>query len=260
MMSSSAAKGYDRGRRTRIRVAFEAAWLPRAALVALIMAGTAGCFLMSGPPRPDPEARSGVVPYAENCVACHAKPTAVQYAESRHAAEGIRCGQCHTPGGHPDFSQPVRDGKCGGCHQAQYQQTVASKHFAGRAQRSLDSDRELRTSLRRQGFTEPTDAERAGMPHVSMARRFVGDSDSGPLGGRLCAACHYDDHRLGLGAVQRENFCVGCHRDREQHFADVGSDSQNRCATCHVRVGATVAGQVVNTHRFAKPGTEDAAR
>ena len=259
-MSSPAGNGHDRERRSPISVAPEVGWLRGAAFVALIVAGTAGCFLMSGPPRPDLRARSGVVPYVEDCVACHAKPTAVNYAESRHAAEGIRCGQCHTPGGHPDFSQPVRDGKCGGCHQAQYQQTVAGKHFAGRVQRSLDSDRQLRTSLRRDGFTEPTDAERAGMPNVSMARRFVGDSDSGPLGGRLCAACHYDDHRIGLGAVQRGNFCVGCHRDREQHFSDGGSDSQNRCSTCHVRVGATVAGQVVNTHKFANPGTEDAAR
>jgi hypothetical protein len=234
------------------------AWLFRSLLVASLGLATAGCFLLSGSSRPDPEARSGVTPYVENCVACHAEPTAVHYAESRHALEGIRCGQCHTPEGHPDFTQPVRDGKCGGCHQAQYQQTLASKHFASRLPRALDSERAGRASLRRDGFTEPTDEALAGMPHVEKARRFVGDSVSGRLGGRLCAACHYDDHRLGLGAVQRENFCVGCHRDREQHFADGASSGQNRCVTCHVRVGETVAGQVVNTHRFAKPGAEDA--
>jgi hypothetical protein len=199
---------------------------------------------MPGSPRPDPKAISGPVPYVETCVACHAAPTAAHYAESRHAARGVRCGQCHTPSGHPDFSEPVRDSKCGGCHQAQYQQTLASKHFAGRLQRSLDGDRAARAVLRRDGFTAPT----------STGRGFVGDSSSGLSGGRLCAACHYDDHRLGLGPVQRANFCVGCHGDREEHFADPNTDGQNRCVTCHVRAGATVAGQIVNTHWFAVPG------
>ena len=220
-------------------------------LLLLVVAVTGGCLLISGAPRPDPTARSGVVPYVEDCVACHAEPIAVRYAESRHAAEGIRCGQCHTPGGHPDFSQPVGDGKCGGCHQAQYQQTLASKHFASRLQRSLDGDRERRAALRRDGFAEPP-GEPAGTPPRGAARHFVGDA-SGPLSGRLCAACHYDDHRLGLAAVEGENFCVGCHQAQEQHFPEVASAGQNRCVTCHVRVGETVAGQVVNTHRFARP-------
>jgi hypothetical protein len=236
---------------------FGGAWLVPAALALFVVAAAAGCILISGAPRPDATARSGVVPYVEDCVACHAEPTAVHYAESRHAAEGIRCGQCHTPGGHPDFTQPIRDGKCGGCHQAQYQQTLASKHFTGRLQRPLDADRDQRTSLRGHGFTEPPPA---GTPHPETARRFIGDSASGPLGGRLCAACHYDEHRLGIRAVQRENFCIDCHGDRQQHFADTASAGQNRCVTCHVRVGETVAGQVVNTHRFARPGAEDGAK
>jgi hypothetical protein len=205
---------------------------------------------MPGSPRPDPKAISGPAPYVENCVACHAAPTAAHYADSRHAARGVRCGQCHTLVGHPDFSEPVRDSKCGGCHQAQYQQTLASKHFAGRLQLSLDGDRAARAALRRDGFTAPT----------LTGRGFVGDSSSGLSGGRLCAACHYDDHRLGLGPVHRANFCVGCHGDREEHFADPTTDGQNRCFTCHVRVGATVTGQVVNTHRFAVPGAADAGQ
>ena len=84
-------------------------------------------------PRPDPAAPvSGPAPYVEGCQACHAAPVGAHYAQSLHTAKGIRCGQCHTPGGHPNFTQPVRDGKCGGCHQPQYQQTLASKHFATR--------------------------------------------------------------------------------------------------------------------------------
>jgi len=228
--------------------------LARSVFVALLGLGAAGCFLMPGSPRPDAKAVSGPVPYVENCVACHVAPTAAHYAESRHAARGVRCGQCHTPGGHPDFTEPVSDGKCGGCHQAEFQQTLASRHFAGRLEGSLDGDRAVRASLRRDGFTAPT----------AKGRRFVGDSSSGELGGRLCAACHYDDHRLGLGPVQQANFCVGCHGGLEQHFADPDAGGQtggqNRCFTCHVRVGEALAGQVVNTHRFAPPGTTDAER
>ena len=204
-------------------------------------------MLMPQSRRPDPTTFSGPIPYVETCVGCHAGPITEHYAQSRHAAEGIRCGQCHTVGGHPDFSHPVRDATCGGCHQAAYQQTLASRHFAGRLQRPLDHDRAERASLRQDGFTSATDT----------ARGFVGDASSGELGGRLCAACHYDDHRLGLGAVQRANFCIGCHGNRDQHFpTDSAGDAKNRCVTCHVRVGETVAGQIVNTHRFAVPGTE----
>jgi len=220
----------------------------RSLLLALLPLAVAGCFLMSrAPQRPEPTLR-GPVPYVETCVTCHAEPTIAHYATA-----GIHCGQCHTPdpnfspsaADHPKFSQPVADGKCGGCHQAEYQQTLASKHFASRLQRSLNSDAAARASLRRDGFTAPD----------GNARHFVGDSSSGELGGRLCLACHFDEHRLGLGAVQRANFCVGCHGDRQQHFSDGSPDMQNRCVTCHVRAGATVFGQVVNTHRFARPGT-----
>jgi hypothetical protein len=230
---------------------FRTARLVRSLLIASLALAIAGCFLTSPTPRrPDPILVFGPAPYVENCVTCHAGQTIAHYAESRHAAVGIHCGQCHAPGGHPNFSQPVRDGKCGGCHQSEFQQTLVSKHFAIRLQRSLDNEIAARRSLRRDGFTAPD----------GNARRFVGDSSSGELSGRLCAACHYDDHRLGLRAVQQANFCVGCHGDREQHFSDGSPDLQNRCVTCHVRAGATVFGQVVNTHRFARPGTEDAGK
>ena len=215
------------------------------------MISVAGCFLISSaPPRPDSTIVSGPTPYVENCATCHTGPIIAHYAESRHAAVGIRCGQCHTPGGHPGFSQPVADGKCGGCHQPEYQQTLASRHFATRLQVSLDTDPAARSTLRHDGFTAA----------AGTGRRFVGDSSSGELGGRLCAACHYDDHRLGLATVERANFCVGCHGNRAEHFPDETAGTQNRCMTCHVRVGTTVAGQIVNTHRFTVPGAEDAGR
>jgi hypothetical protein len=172
------------------------------------------------------------------------------YAQSLHTTKGIRCGQCHTPGGHPNFTQPIRDGKCGGCHQPQYQETLVSKHFATRDLRALDNDRDARQALRLEGFTVAT----------ARGRRFVGDSSSGELGGRLCAACHYDEHRLGLGLVQRADFCTGCHAGREMHFPIPTPGLANRCVQCHVRAGQTVSGQVVNTHRFARPGAESAGQ
>jgi len=222
------------------------AWVVR--VVSLLALG--GCFLVSrAPDRPDPvESVSGPAVSVERCAACHA--AAEQYAKSLHTAKGIRCGQCHTPGGHPNFTQPVEDGKCGGCHQPAYQQTLASQHFAGRQLRSLDGDRAARAMLRREDFVTTT----------AVGRRFVGDSTSGDLGGRLCAACHYDEHRLGLAAVQRADFCVGCHTDLERHFPIPTPGLTNRCTRCHVRAGTTDSGQPLNTHRFARPGAERAGR
>jgi hypothetical protein len=223
------------------------AWLVRTLFAAPLVLVTAGCFLTPGSSRPDPTAPiAGPAPYIENCQACHASPVAAHYAMSLHTAKGIRCGQCHTPGGHPNFTQPIRDGKCGGCHQPQYQETLTSRHFATRTLLALDDDRAARKTLRGEGFT----VAGAGRRH------FVGDSSSGVLGGRLCAACHYDEHRLDLAVVQRADFCTSCHADREAHYPNPTPGPANRCVECHVRVGQTVTGQVVNTHRFTMPGAE----
>ena len=227
-------------------------WLTRVLLVGPLAFASAGCFLAPwSPPRPDPAGSvSGPAPYAEGCQTCHATPVGAHYAQSLHTAKGIRCGQCHTPGGHPDFAQPIRDGKCGGCHQPQYEQTLESKHFASRQLRPLDDDRAERATVRRDGFI-------AAPPE---GRRFVGDSSSGALGGRLCAACHYDEHRLGLASVRRADSCAACHAGREDHYSMSTPASPNRCIPCHVRAGKTVSNQVVDTHRFTRPGDEGGGR
>jgi hypothetical protein len=220
------------------------AWLAWVVRVVSTMLALGGCFLVSrGPDRPDSaESVSGPAVAVERCQTCHAGQAAA-YAQSLHTAKGIRCGQCHTPGGHPNFIQPVRDGTCGGCHLPAYEQTVASQHFTSRRERALDGDRAARASLRGEGFIAAT--PRGG--------HFVGDSTSGELGGRLCVACHYDEHRIGLGAVQRADFCVGCHTDLDGHFPRPAPGLANRCTRCHVRAGTTDGGQPLNTHRFARP-------
>ena len=214
-------------------------------LVITITVVLGGCFLVPGSPkRPDSSEVSGPMPYVEDCQTCHGARVGKRYGESLHARVGIRCGQCHTPGGHPDFTSPVQDGKCGGCHQAQYQQTLESRHYVSRELRALNDDRPARVVLRRQGFTAATPG----------GRRFVGDSASGALGGRLCVACHYDEHRLGLASVRTAGFCTGCHTGRADHYPGEMPDGSNRCIACHVRAGETVTGQQVNRHRFAVPG------
>ena len=125
-----------------------------------------GCFLAPwSPERPPSDLVSGPAVYAEGCERCHEARVGKRYAESLHAALGIRCEQCHAGGNHPDFA-PTRDATCAGCHQPQFQQTVTSKHFASRVQHPLDGDRPARVALRRGGFTTGgTDA-----------RKFVGDA------------------------------------------------------------------------------------
>ena len=216
----------------------------RALLLVPTAVAVGGCFLVSWLPgrRDATTPVSGPAPYAEQCQSCHPAPAG--YAQSLHSAKGIRCGQCHRPAGHPDYTQPVRDATCGGCHQPQLEQVLATRHFATRELRALDNDRAARRLLRRDHFTVPSPG----------GRHFVGDSSSDRLGGRLCVACHYDDHRFGLADVNQQNFCVECHP--APAHGPMGSDSRltNPCMQCHVRIGATASGQVLNTHMITTSG------
>ena len=225
------------------------AWLKGVALATVTLVALGGCFLMGKwhPGRPDPTQISGPPVYVPDCQTCHGAPVGEAYAQSRHSAMGIRCGQCHTPEGHPSFTEPVQDSTCGGCHQPAFEQTLKSAHFVDRQLRPLDGDQAARVTLRHEGFIANTPG----------GKRFVGDAASGTQGGRLCFACHYDEHRLGLQAVQKPQFCDACHVGYEQHFnRQQSAGDVNRCTRCHVRAGTTDSGQVVNTHQFAKPVRE----
>jgi hypothetical protein len=232
--------------------------LGRRGLVAFVTAGSltiallsSGCFLAQrGPDRPAATAVAGTAIYRERCDVCHPAEVGGFHAGGPHAARGIRCGQCHRPAGHPEFLRPVQDGTCGGCHQSQLQQVVASKHSATRIRIPLDGDRAARVSLRRDGFVART----------ASGAYFVGDVAAGELGGRLCAACHYDGHRLGAASVQRKRSCTGCHADRDRHYPGGIGAATNRCVHCHMSGGETRTGQRVISHRFGSAGVGAADR
>ena len=227
-------------------------WLRWALLAAPVALASAGCSLdpVGSPSRPR-RAHRGARPVRRRLpdVPRLAGGRALRDERAHDQGHPLRAVP-HAPGGHPNFTQPVRDAKCGGCHQPQYQQTLVEQALRdARARRALDGDRAARDGA-------PTGGLHRGRRRAADAASS-GDSSSGELGGRLCAACHYDEHRLDLAAVRRDEFCVSCHAGTRRPFRRSRPPSgTNRCVQCHVRVGETVTGQVVNTHRFARPGAE----
>ena len=229
------------------------AWLVRTLFAAPLVLVTAGCFLTPGSSRPDPAAPiAGPAPYIENCQACHASPVAAHYAMSLHTAKGIRCGQCHTPDGHPNFAQPIRDGKCGGCHQPQYQESIDSTHFATRTLIALDDDpRGAKDRAQRglhRGPRRPAEPLR-GRLGVGRARRP-------PVRRVSLRRAPSRPRRRAAGRLLHQLLT----RARPAHFDFPTPEATNRCLECHVRVGETLTGQVVNSHRFAMPGAEGSGK
>ncbi len=188
-----------------------------------------GCFALRGA---DPwgEASPGA-PIAEaDCATCHSDIEA-RHAAGPHGAKNIACGQCHRGGGHPDFEVAVNDATCGSCHLAEYQQNALSAH----AETAVLVGAEISPqALRAQGF-------RAGERFV----RRSGEAEDG----RLCAACHYDQHALSLGSVRGAGFCESCHSGLVDHF-ELEAEG-NRCIGCHVEQDTTLVGQTVTSHSFA---------
>ena len=179
---------------------------------------------------------------------CHASPVAAHYAMSLHTTKGIRCGQCHTPGGHPNFTQPIRDGKCGGCHQPQYQESLVSTHFATRAL-MRPGPRPGRAEGAAPARASPRPPRAAGA--ASWATRPRGSS---------AVACARRVTTTSIVSTSPScggtDFCTSCHGGAPGALRLPGRPTgTNRCLQCHVRVGETVTGQVVNSHRFAQAGS-----
>jgi hydroxylamine dehydrogenase len=84
---------------------------------------------------------AALVKAAGKCAECHRRETAavvVEFEQSRHAAKGITCLDCHRPTGnqkgveHRGFTiaDTLTAGNCAECHQREYQQFLRSRHAA----------------------------------------------------------------------------------------------------------------------------------
>jgi len=216
----------------------------RWALPLVVVCGlAAGCHALFGRSpwgdEPTGDAREAGGP---SCDVCHAE-VAKRHLDGPHGGEGIACGQCHRGGGHPAFDEPLDDGTCGGCHLPEYQQVAPSAH----ARNAIVVPVEIsERTLRADGF------------RIELSERvfFTTRDQRSRRGGRLCAGCHYDGHRLSSSSARSAHLRESCHTDRGGHYSDVVADD-NRCLVCHMREGVTVVGQAVTSHAFpglAEPG------
>jgi len=168
-----------------------------------------------------------------DCADCH-EDIATLHRDGPHGAANIACGQCHRGNGHPEFSEPLDDRTCGGCHLPEYQQVDSSAH----ARRG--------TRAKRQGEGGPS----GFLVTIDGARYFAVAADAS--GRNLCAACHFDEHRLSASATREPGFCAGCHADLGNHPRGATTRAAD-CIDCHMQRGTTVSGQTVTSHTFAPP-------
>jgi hydroxylamine dehydrogenase len=201
-------------------------WMTKGALLGLLLAGAARVQATPADPLADASEESRA------CIACHLKeatPVVVeQWKQSRHAAAGVGCYECHQAGkGDPDafvhqgftISVLVTPRDCAQCHEQETKEFEASHHArAGEILGSLDN--------------------------------VLGEVVEGPPAGRSgCAQCHGGKVTFtasgrpdastwpneGIGRINPDGSrgsCSACH-SRHTFAASIARQPEN-CGKCHL--------------------------
>ena len=169
----------------------------------------------------------------KDCAGCHQKltPRAVaDWRESKHAANGVGCTECH--GMHAGIRMPVA-ATCGGCHEERLSQHNAGKHG-------------------RYAFTG----------HEKAGRRLAQDEEMKELG---CGGCHniqykcdscHTRHKFDVREARRPEACGTCHTGPDHAQREYYESSKHgvyyalegkgfeeggripTCVTCHLPKGS----------------------
>src|SRR3954467_4448892 len=93
------------------------------------------------PPIETAQPSAGLVKASGKCAECHRRETeamVVEYEQSRHAARGVNCLDCHRPAAGQDamdhrgftIARHLTAKNCAQCHRAPYEQFLRSRHAA----------------------------------------------------------------------------------------------------------------------------------
>lgn len=214
----------------------------------------------AGPPEP---AKPAAVPSEDSakCVQCHAKETPViekQWADSKHAANGVGCFECHSASKEdPDafmhegklIATIVTPNDCGNCHDAETRQNQASHHsMAAQFIGSLDnvlgeviegpiiaangchqchgstvaflrnSDGTTRKDKDGKPLLDPTTWPNTGIGRVNL------DGSKG-----TCSACH-SRHVFSASMARQPEVCGKCHMGPDHPQIEIYEESKHGIA------------------------------
>ncbi len=195
----------------------------------------------------------GSLEEAESCAGCHRERQPgilAQWDESRHAAAGIRCEDCHGSDHAEILAVEGRVGasKCAACHEKETSEFLASAH-AGSAQAAQTNARLLAQipAIQRRGC---------------MACHDMGPQDEDAPDEARCNACH-GAHRHSSADARRPEACGTCHMGPDHphieawraspHGVTYGATGDERqaptCVTCHMVTGShDVSGGITLGH------------
>lgn len=184
--------------------------------------------------------RSGLAE-PQSCVDCHRqtnKAMVSAWEESRHAAKGVGCVECHGDNHSTIFNVKgkVSAAKCGSCHAQQVSQFNKSLH-AEAMDRMMADPKFARLS--------PAMAEQGCISCHKIGEHFADGSRGG------CNSCH-SSHGFSVAEARRPETCGGCHSGPDhphiemwqaskhgQLFAAAETRSQApTCVTCHMHGGS----------------------